>query len=252
MVQENIENRVGFSDCPFITGVVGSADLEQVFAQWQADFDTWFEELQYELSGDVAANLQRQINYSADRIDQMWGALGFENNPFAVPVNAGGTGGKTVDEAKAKLGLTGVVRRDIKTGLSSNNVTTRKTTSDGIQHVYWSFPSAVSVSLGAGVIEAIVDITATLNYSYKPTGESAAVYTTTETAAYHVYAGYSSSKIKNGDTPGVSLASDGTLRILAKNDFASIMKIDGTLNTVSADVGTISYTVKYLTTDPSN
>lgn len=57
MVQGNIENRVGMSDCPFIAGAVGTADLTQVFAQWEYDFDTWFDGVVDTLSGDVAGNL---------------------------------------------------------------------------------------------------------------------------------------------------------------------------------------------------
>lgn len=68
VAQSNIENRVGFSDCPWITGIVGSADLTQVFAQWQYDFDEWFDALQDALSGDVAGNLQRQITANANAI----------------------------------------------------------------------------------------------------------------------------------------------------------------------------------------
>lgn len=68
MVQGNIENRVGFSDCPFIVGAVGSADLTQVFAQWEYDFDTWFDGVVDTLSGDVAGNLLALIQQNQNDI----------------------------------------------------------------------------------------------------------------------------------------------------------------------------------------
>lgn len=68
MVQGNIENRVGFSDCPFIVGAVGSADLTQVFAQWEYDFDTWFDGVVDTLSGDVAGNLLALIQQNQSNI----------------------------------------------------------------------------------------------------------------------------------------------------------------------------------------
>ena len=68
MTQGNIENRVGFSDCPFIVGAVGSADLTQVFAQWEYDFDTWFDGVVDTLSGDVAGNLLALIQTNQNDI----------------------------------------------------------------------------------------------------------------------------------------------------------------------------------------
>lgn len=68
MVQGNLENRVGFSDCPFIVSAVGSADLTQVFAQWEYDFDTWFDGVVDTLSGDVAGNLLALIQTNQNDI----------------------------------------------------------------------------------------------------------------------------------------------------------------------------------------
>lgn len=253
MVQGNIENRVGFSDCPFIVGAVGSADLTQVFAQWDYDFNEWFNALQDTLSEDVAGNLQMQISANADKTNRLWNTLGFENDFTGVPVEAGGTGGRTVSEAKSNLGLTGVIRRDAVNGTSSN-ITTRKNTEDEFQYIYWDLPSAITVQLGAGVIEAIVDITATLHYRENLRGGSETLGTYTTSASYHVYAGYSATNLKDGDTPNVSLNNDGVLEILAKNAFASRSMFirNGYLYTVSSDIGTLDYTVKYLTTAPSN
>jgi len=71
LVQSNIENRVGMSDCPFITSIVQTADLTQLFAAWQYDFDEWFENLRVTLSGDVAANLLNRIEGCEGDIEEI-------------------------------------------------------------------------------------------------------------------------------------------------------------------------------------
>ena len=75
LTQSNIENRVGLSDCPYIVGVVKTVDVSQLFAQWEDDFTTWFSALQANLSGNVAANLQRQITENANAISDLSGAI---------------------------------------------------------------------------------------------------------------------------------------------------------------------------------
>jgi len=60
-VPADITNRVGTSDCEFVTGILETANIDFIFAQWQDDFETWFEFLQNELDENQAANLQAQI-----------------------------------------------------------------------------------------------------------------------------------------------------------------------------------------------
>lgn len=64
--QSNIEYVVGKSECPFVVAAVQSVNIDALVAQWQDEFDTWFDNLEYQLSGDVAGNLQNQINQKAD------------------------------------------------------------------------------------------------------------------------------------------------------------------------------------------
>lgn len=61
IIQANITNRVGTADCPFVTGILESTDIDFLFAQWNDDFTTWFTFLQDELDENQAANLQAQI-----------------------------------------------------------------------------------------------------------------------------------------------------------------------------------------------
>lgn len=58
----NVEVNVGKTGCPFITSVLQQTDITDLFNQWNAEFNTWFENVKSQLSGDIAANLQRQID----------------------------------------------------------------------------------------------------------------------------------------------------------------------------------------------
>ena len=59
---DKIEVNVGKSTCPFVTSVLQQTDITDLFNQWDAEFNTWFENVKSKLSGNVAANLQRQID----------------------------------------------------------------------------------------------------------------------------------------------------------------------------------------------
>lgn len=66
---DKIAVNVGRGSCPFITSVLQQTDIGDLFNQWEAEFDAWFENVQTQLSGDVAANLQRQITENKNKID---------------------------------------------------------------------------------------------------------------------------------------------------------------------------------------
>lgn len=69
----DIENCVGTSENPFVTGVLKVIELSELLGQWQGELDDfvatqttefqqWFDTVKGQLSGDVAGNLQNQIN----------------------------------------------------------------------------------------------------------------------------------------------------------------------------------------------
>lgn len=68
--QGNIENMVGTSECPLCTGVLKTMTMDQILAQWDAQFNTWFESAKGTLSGDVAGNLMAKIEAVEDKLDQ--------------------------------------------------------------------------------------------------------------------------------------------------------------------------------------
>ena len=57
-----IENAVGTSACPFVTGIIATTDIDDLFNQWNGEFDEWFDNLKAQLSDNVVANLQKQID----------------------------------------------------------------------------------------------------------------------------------------------------------------------------------------------
>ena len=71
--QSNITNAVGTSECPFVTGVLEGMNIDNLVAQWGAqwaewissntsEFESWFQEMKDQLSTDAAGNLQTQVN----------------------------------------------------------------------------------------------------------------------------------------------------------------------------------------------
>lgn len=64
-----IENAVGTSACPFVTGIIATTAIDDLFNQWNGEFDEWFNNLKAQLSDNVVANLQKQIDANKMAID---------------------------------------------------------------------------------------------------------------------------------------------------------------------------------------
>ena len=86
--KNNIHFVVGTAECPFVTGPLETVPIDALFDRWEAEFDNWFSNLKINLSGDVAANLQRQIdeNYAKTLSDETRVILGLPNS--ATPDDA--------------------------------------------------------------------------------------------------------------------------------------------------------------------
>lgn len=69
IAQENITNKVGSSDCPLVTGILEVVNADELLVQWAAEFETWFDNLQAQMAGDVATNLQNQITQNKSGTD---------------------------------------------------------------------------------------------------------------------------------------------------------------------------------------
>lgn len=84
----NIEINVGKSSCPFVTGIIQSANIDDLFNQWEGQFDAWFANLQAQLTDDVVANLQRQIDLKlniADKATDAEATAGTNNTHYMTP-----------------------------------------------------------------------------------------------------------------------------------------------------------------------
>lgn len=64
---EITDTRLNSNVCGIVTGLIDQIDTTDLFAQYDAAFQTWFESIKGQLSEDVAGNLQNQINNKADK-----------------------------------------------------------------------------------------------------------------------------------------------------------------------------------------
>lgn len=73
ITQSQIENAVGLTETPFVTGVLETLDISTLVAQWandlsdmltadQLEFMAWFNEMKDQLSEDAAGHLQNEID----------------------------------------------------------------------------------------------------------------------------------------------------------------------------------------------
>lgn len=62
IVESKIEIAVGKNETPFVQCPLKTVSIEDLFNQWQGEFDEWFDNVQSQLEGDIATNLQNQID----------------------------------------------------------------------------------------------------------------------------------------------------------------------------------------------
>lgn len=66
-----IEIVVGKTETPYVTAILQTTDITDLFKKWENDFQVWFETVRSTLEGDVALNLQNQINSTNLRINEL-------------------------------------------------------------------------------------------------------------------------------------------------------------------------------------
>ena len=67
--QSQIENLVGTGHCPIVTGILEAQNLENLWAQLDSEFNTWWDGIKDVLDENVVTNLQNQINDLKDKVD---------------------------------------------------------------------------------------------------------------------------------------------------------------------------------------
>lgn len=80
-----IEIVVGKTETPYVTAILQTTDITDLFNQWEDYFQTWFDTVRGTLDGDVALNLQNQIT-SLDR------KMLLPSTPPKIGLSSGATG----------------------------------------------------------------------------------------------------------------------------------------------------------------
>lgn len=111
--QANITDmRQNTSRCGIVKGTIDQIDTTDLFAQYDDAFQTWFADIQTQLSGDVATNLQNQINQLKDeKSDTGHKHSASDMTSGTLAIERGGTGNATGLAASAtKLATARTVR----------------------------------------------------------------------------------------------------------------------------------------------
>lgn len=94
IIQQKIQNAVGTSACPFVTGIIDTLDIDDLIAQWSSEFNVLFAELEEKIS---QAASQTIIDGSVTRAklanDAMYSPimyLGASNAAFSIAANSVG------------------------------------------------------------------------------------------------------------------------------------------------------------------
>lgn len=61
ITQADITNMIGTSACPYVNGILETQNIDKIVAQWQSEFNTWFDSLETYLEGDVAVELSLRV-----------------------------------------------------------------------------------------------------------------------------------------------------------------------------------------------
>lgn len=62
ITQANITPKIGTSDCPYVASLMTDITVDDFFASWQGDFETWFAHVKSILDSDQAGHLQNECD----------------------------------------------------------------------------------------------------------------------------------------------------------------------------------------------
>lgn len=90
----DIDSRIGRSPTPFVTGIIQSISIDNAWIQWEGQFEEWFANLKTSLSGDIAYNLQVQIQQLkdgkvniSDKATTLQAQTGSDNTKWMTPAS---------------------------------------------------------------------------------------------------------------------------------------------------------------------
>ena len=70
-----IENMVGTGTTPLVTSVLQQTNIDVLYNEWRGKFDEWFTNVQAQLAGNIATNLQKQIDTNKTSITNLQGTV---------------------------------------------------------------------------------------------------------------------------------------------------------------------------------
>lgn len=145
ITQANITNRVGSSDCPFAIGVMKTMDIDPLIAQWVAEwaefmlnteearkafqttseyeFTEWFNNLVVQLDGNVAGNLQNQINAIIQQEFERYYSL--DNKTTIINKNSSNELIDITETSDEVLAITTITRSETKTIITTRITITK-------------------------------------------------------------------------------------------------------------------------------
>lgn len=132
-----IEIVVGKTETPYVTAILQTTDITDLFNQWEDYFQTWFDTVRGTLDGDVALNLQNQIT-----------TLRRETLKNTTPPIIGLPSSATPDDMFQALGNTGELHVWRKTITSGTGTYSLGAVQEGLHYIKWANNSATSDSSG--------------------------------------------------------------------------------------------------------
>lgn len=129
----NIENTIGSSDCPFVTGILETVDIDTLLAQWDGEFHDWMQQLEDILDEDTAGNLLNLIE-----------AHKAENTSHVRYGVASGTNAKTITLNPAPSSLVEGLALSFKNSTTNTGAATLNVNGLGAKPIVKSNGSAVS------------------------------------------------------------------------------------------------------------
>ena len=138
-----IEIVVGKTETPYVTAILQTTDITDLYNQWEDYFQTWFDTVRGTLDGDVALNLQNQIT-----------SLRRETLKNTTPPIIGLSASSTPDDMFQALAKTGDLHVWRKTIVTAQKIPARYTlgTRQKIKLFYMYGADGISISYSSSII----------------------------------------------------------------------------------------------------
>lgn len=245
----NIENMVGKAECPFVIGVQKVINISDLFSQWGGEFHVWFSNIQAQLSGNIAQNLQNQINTITADIADKWNKTLSSATKTALGLSQSDTPDdafQMINSWDAKFGV-GDIRQTARSSIGEDWALC-----NGAVFSASAYPAlanllpasfATAASWTPQLTTPISMASSTTTQSIKPSTENFGILVTLDgdmwvlyfdTSAKQLYRAYSKSGVNSWTKDPFSLGSLGILT--AKPTYAGVRSGSGNkyINTTSA------------------